>query len=116
MERYSANRGVSKATGINHRSAKAALPKIPHVKQLMKVTIPYRHRWFLLPRVGLPWCSVVWPITASGEWKKHRYHLGNKTEISTRAEASKIDSQLTKTPRPRHPNSTYLQRFGTRTS
>jgi hypothetical protein len=63
------NRGVSKATGINDRSAKAALPKIPHFKQLLKVTIPYRHRRFLFPRVGLPWCSVVWPITASGVGK-----------------------------------------------
>jgi hypothetical protein len=116
MERHSVNRGVSKATGINHRSSKAALRKIPHVSQLLKVTISYRHRRFLFPRVGLPWCLVVWPITASGEWKKHRYHLGNKTEIPTRAEASKIASQLTKTRRPRHPNRTYLQRFGTRTS
>jgi hypothetical protein len=91
------NRGVSKATGINHRSSKAALRQIPHVSQLLKVTISYRHRRFLFRRVGLPWCSVVWPITASGEWKKHRYHLGNKTEISTRAEASKIASQPTKT-------------------
>jgi hypothetical protein len=70
MERYSANRGVSKATGINHRSSKAAPRKIPHISQLLKVTISYRHLRFLFPRVGLPWCSVVWPITASGEWKK----------------------------------------------